>query len=295
MNMKIPTIVVSIMVAIVLIAGVLMPVINDVNDPVVATYSNQMTNSVRATLVDTSEDVKLSYDASVSTTNIVVNETTSIDCGGVFGFLTDTASISMGASKVWISANDGVYSRYNTVTSFVANFDDGVMTASIYDTNTGTDEITVTANYNYLYIPDLNGNYVMIDGSGGKTVYINSDDDVAGVTFGNSSMFTVKGDVSKYLDLTTGTVAYTKTAVEGSDDTYTISITQSGGDIAATYDDENGVSRTANVWKIAVPLTIVAHNEETGGYHDILSVIPVIVILSLLVAVVALVFRSRLD
>lgn len=288
---------VSVLVTIILIGSFTIPVINEATTETKETYTNGGSNTVRAVLYDTKENVTIEYDASASVTSVSVNGGTPINCGGTMGFLTDTSFVSMGNTKVWMSADNGVLSRYNGVTSFTATFTAGTLSAEVtYTDNDTTVTVTATSEYSYLYVPDTAGDYVLIDGSGGKTLYIHSDKSIRGVMSYNAGLLTMDGTELNYQGIPdAGTATITKTPVANTDDLYTIQIVSNGGDIKTHFVDSADHEYNGYIWKVAIPYSVTGHLDRDGSMYDLLRTIPILLIITVLMGAVTVFLVSRRD
>lgn len=280
MNNKLITLVLTLVVGIILTASILVPVINDASTKDVSsanryTYrmselgDSSMTLSYDETdkaLINGEHPVVANAEGTVQTILCVITNNAAIVSYGIqwYYYFVDT---------------DGNYRYFNTnhalLTSTTATFENGVATIT-YD-GTG-----YTFDYDWVYFPDPDGVYVYTKPTYGA--YVNADDQVISFSVGASnngvSIGTVDGLTCQYH------------ATDGTKDTDTFE------PAITVADAEMGLSTikeivSATPEDIIIPYEYQYKAEASGGVYSLYQAIPVLIIISLLLAAVGIVVRGR--
>ena len=304
MEMKIVGITVTVLVSLVVLAGVLMPVLDDATAKE-DTFTND--GFVRMTKYNDTDSVSFVWDhtnpAQVTINDEVVKlpySTTGasfvLTAGGNAEFLLRYTSFSPTTGQMsWFASWGGAHASTSDATDMTVEFNAGTATVSI----TGSDPFTATYT-DYLFMVSNNGDYTMKKPT--ELAYLNGDSEVYGI--GRTSV---------------GGTGYSFVIVGTIDDGFTASVVQTGGPTLSTpeaaYTESNDHKDLYNFDKITlvatkggtdyditynqviVPYEVTAERSVhfTDNQKALFAVIPVLIIVAILIGVVALVIRSRLD
>lgn len=296
MEMKIVGVVLAAFVSLVVLASVLVPVLDDATDT-----DDMFTNtgSGQYRLIKSDESYSLVWNPSTPT-KLTINDT---EVNGVPG----NDLLAMGDFTVRIQPSSSGYAQYVATDdvgltvnasdnkTFTLTYEDGTITVT-----NGTTTKTRDTDGFYALVPE-NGTHTMK--ATNATAYLNATDPllVIGLTQVGTQWNTgymVDGTITDYdVEQWTGTTSYTpsniaddSTKVDGYVDLYTIK--------AFTWTvDNNGTTQNVTYSYFLVPIEVTAEKAEhlTNGQIELLEVIPVLIIVAILLAVVALVVRSKLE
>lgn len=277
---KIPTLVVGLVVAILIVTVVAIPIFDDASKSIYSEYNNpEGTYSISTT---NSGPVEITGDG----TNIYVNGVKQIK------------SVKYGSYKIWgqdfcvyintdsgSNVFDGTYNGglHKPVTSM--KYENGVITLI-----SGVSGAEVKLNSSFFIYPDDNGDYAQYSNT--TDVHINNDAIVyIGSNGPNYTLFkmTSSGNeqIGGVINATTGSTAKLNASIVPSDDglSYQFASTPS-----LTYTNSEGETSSGNWVSIYCPIKYNAVSEMDGAIRTIIDVLPVILIVSMLVAIVATVF-----
>lgn len=307
MEMKIVGVTLAAFVSLVVLAAVLVPILDDAT-ATTDTYTNEgyfymteygATDTIPTIFWDHTDPNKLT----VGTDVIELPTSTAIPISVVFTddwlvrysagtpnssaqLFTDTGGVIVGAST---SNNLDMTITFSSGTATVTN---------------GTDSATPT--YTKLMSISTTGDYVMKKST--VDAYVNGDTEVfvtGRSAFAFSPAISANIDFSGSIDdgfsatifnpstgFTTGNFATTYTEVSDHDDLYKLS--------KVTFDvtkTEDSTVQPATYSQFVVPAEVTAERAEhlSGNQIELMQVIPVLIIVAILIGVVALVIRSRLD
>lgn len=280
MDNKLLTLVITLVVGIILAGSLLVPAINDASKEDASsanryTYrmselgSNTMTLSYDETekaLINGEHPVVANAEGTIQTNLCVISNNAAIVSFGIqwYYYFVDT---------------DGVYHYFNTnhtlLTTTTATFENGTATIT-YD---GTE---YTFGYDWVYFPDANGSFVYTKPIYGA--YLNADDQIISFSVGASNNGVSIGTVDGL------TCQYHATDGTKDTDTYTPSIT--------VVDAEMGLSTikeivSATPADLIIPYEYQYQVEASGGVYALYQAIPILVIVSLLLAAVGTIVRAR--
>lgn len=311
MEMKIPAIAITAVVVIVVLAGVLMPVLDDARDNIgpEITKTNVGTGHTFKEMVP--GDVLMctsDYTVSPRTDTWTLNGETVLN-EGITGLTWDWGLISdayylmvnandnasIGSGSV-ISSTPGTPIYYgkgtavdNATFSWTMNSDKTITYVKTTDGVAGTPTV-YSSTWAYVVSSIEDGAYMSAQVTTNPYFAKYNDKDIilagnyttgdldTGYYYGKDGVLTVVN--SSY----TGTVNFEQELSAGTTDVYDTLVTVSITD--GTNTEEFSPYR-------ALVLYQVTGHESSGASYDLLGVIPVMVVIALLVAVVALVFRSR--
>lgn len=304
MEMKIPAIAISAFIVIVVLAGVLMPVLDDavddqktifnnengrysqrldteINDFRMVVVWNDVTN-VNATVTIGDND-PYTYATSTSRSPLIVTEggmfaANKANSRGTLYYSGSASSINVTASPITITVENG------TVT-----LTDSADTPNVYTWSVGS----------WLFYPDSNGNYSAMNTTSDRDtkIYLNSIEDLyfaAVINTDSLGFVSGKGKECKFYsqpDTPTYSMSLLNSAEENG---YTDVISTTIGDYAVSTEAGTNTDDSPFVPFITmVPRSIDGHTPSNDAISGLLMALPIMVIIALLVAVVALVIRAK--
>lgn len=304
MNMKIPIIAITAFVVVVVIGSVLIPVLDDAKDDEKTVFNNNYNRYSR--LLDSDID-----SFSMTVTWDVTTTTASVSINGA-----DPYNYSMSSTRAplivceggTLEANKtnsrGILKYSESATS--TNITDGPITISVANgVATLTDSATTPNEYtwdvgSWLFYPDNNGNYTAMNTTTDKDtgIYLNSIDDLYFATVINTNSLgfvSGHGATCKFYSQT-DTPTYAMNLASSQLAGYTDVITTTIGSYTISEDAGTNTDGTPfNPFITMVPRAVDGHTTQDNSMIAIYSAIPALVILALIVAVLALVFRSKMD
>ena len=297
MEMKIVGISVAVLVSLVVLAGVLMPVLDDAT-ATTDTFTNEGYFNVR---YSPTTDVSLSWDHTdpkkVTVDGDVYDlSNISVDCTLVCG---DNWIIRYRGSNdsmaYWGSSGAAIVASASAGTDFTATCSGGSLSISA-GTSTATD------SYTDLYCIDSDGSFVMKKTD--TSAYLNGDSPfyaigVTNLNGGQVAMIKLTGTIDDGVSAdgyrvsspTFSNISMDTVTDGNHKDLYQLS------KITGTITDANSVSTNFTYSYFIVPAEVTAERSIhfTDNQNALLAVIPMLVIIAILIGVVALVIRSRLD
>lgn len=286
MNMKIVGISVAVLVSLVVLAGVLMPVLDDaqtnLGDPISVTNGIK-TDSPKYTVWDGS-DIVLAYDP--VTTTYTVN-------GDAMTFSANTQRIII-ASNDFAARNGGTSDSPQLQSQYV-DLNDQLINKAF--TLTVTDKayaltlngVDYTGSMDWLVYANDDGTANLGQIPQGNTFYTSNKNDV--IVLGN--IYTT-GDNDTFYSYYMGDLTVNSTYADSSSVTINKTLASGYTDIYTTTISVNIGDETFTPYYVITPITVEGH-ESSGASYDLLGVIPLLVIVAILLGVVALIVRSRLD
>lgn len=283
MNTKVVGISIAAFIGIVVLASVLMPVLDD------ATGTKEFYNDGTYRMSPVGEGtVVIEYANDVVTVNgVTYNYSARPITQGTVMFYETAHSQRVG--YLYITSDDG-YTRANVnrTDTMTMTYDGSTKICNIKTTHNGTDYESDNPYVGEVYYADPEGEYVWAAEKPG-TIYIPSDWDRFNTWSDGADYFyaIIEQDI-----LVNGVAAPegTTTTMELSDvqgysgiktiDTYTLNLPDADPIACRGY---------------IVPYAVLADNVSLGSSEQILLVVPMIVIVAILLGVIALVIRSRLD
>ena len=288
MNNKLIILVLTLVVGIIVTGSVLMPALDtakEINDPH-QDYSNVNANTVSYGAIENGTDFV--YDGSSFKINDIESSKTSS-----IAFASDTSFMyfdSKGVPKLFY-VDDSTYSRIQDITAFniVVNNESfsGTVTTSDGDTS-------IDYNYStYALCPNSNGNYVLCDANFSHEYTVKSIDQIWTFEYsGADYYFSAIGDAIKVNGVDAGTCTVDATAVEGMAAGYTVTVDKtSGSDVSYSYNDTTYYPHYVIVPK-SVSLGLSGYENNTP-WLNLMSVLPIMVIVALVVAAVGAVTLKR--
>lgn len=297
MDMKIVGITVAVLVSLTVLAGVLMPVLDDAT-ATTDTFTNDGYYDMR--YVDATADVLITWDAQ-DPHKVTVNDEV-IDLPTIPASRRTT--IVAGDSFIIRYYDDRIQWTTTGGSSYIT--DDATFTASGGNCNMSWGTTSVDRTYTSLYIPSPDGPLVMKKYD--ESAYMNADS--VFVAIGTSDIGTdnvgikIVGSIEDGATITTwkspGNATWTfsnivinSTPVDTHKDLYQLSTITADAVNDATTPQSGSIAYSYYM----VPLEVTAERAVhfTDNQNAIFAVIPMLVIVAILIGLVALVIRSRLD
>ena len=296
MEMKIVGVTIGIFVAIVLVAGLLIPAIGMADDAVTTEYK-QPERAIPMTLDETA-----SFNGTITATSgeITMGDKTYTmpDYTAIFMLTDKFVFYTAGNQTVFLNfwnetAQKGLsYGGGSTITITISDKD-----VDISYIAADTTEYTVSIeDISWIAYRDDDGEYY----SGffaeytNQIAYYKDVNQIRAVNYiqTTNGWFSMIG--TDVLVNMTDDVTATNTATADSNGVYALDISRTTGDI--TFDvDNNGTPYTVHPWIWLIPGDFTVENGGMHGTLALLAVIPVMVIVAIVVGVVALIFRSKLE
>lgn len=287
MNNKLIILVLTLVVGIIITGSVLMPALDtakEINNPH-QDYTNINANTVSYGAIENGTDFV--YDGSSFTINDIESSKTSS-----IAFASDTCFMyfdSKGSPKLFY-VDDSAYSRIQDITAFniVVNSKSFSGTVTTSDGDTSIDYTYST----YALCPNSNGDYVLCDTNFSHKYTVKSIDQIWTFEYsGASYYFSAIGDAIKVNGVDAGTCTVDATAVEGVAG-YTVTVDKtSGSDVSYSY---NGTTYYPHY--VIVPKSVsleLSGYENNTAWLNLMSVLPIMVIVALVVAAVGAVTLKR--
>lgn len=305
MDMKIVGITVAILVSITVLAGVLMPVLDDAT-----TTEVTLTNTGYARMSETEEETVITWTPSVDRTIINVNGedfslsgfpktfNTSYSIAFADDFILRVYMDGAGPQNIQIwqsgyrngASSSSTYTSTFTISSSTLSFNSGAPDAV-------TSTYTHTGGY---FCVDPDGDYIMKPKD--STAYLLGDSSV--IYAGGISGYADNALGGLYFEGTVGDYTFTPmltgVTIDNIQTDYT-EVSEYVGVISLskiTFDttyNSNVVHQTYSYFLVPYEITAELSQHLTGNQIELLDVIPVLVIVAILLGVIALVIRSRLD
>lgn len=288
MEMKIVGVTIGVFVVIALLGGLLAPVVDDALDGYDETFTNTGSGNVKVSPIE--EDMTITYDGSTWDYN-GTSKTLASMCAFIFdnGFMYHGSDPTEG--KIFIVDSDGVYATKN-FKSYTAVFDVIDKSMEFIGVDSTDADVSYSTTFDWAYIPDTDGAYISVDSNFARTFKINDMNDVHTIEYNNgiSTLFSSVGTTMKANGSVAGELNYTTTQVSGYANLYEIHIekTIANSELYYTYNGTN-----YSVHYTVLPYSVQAHLQENDGIVNLYAAIVPIVVISLILAVVVVVFRSR--
>lgn len=274
-------------VAIIMVASLLVPIVNDAMDDQVTKFNNPTAEYMMLEDGD-------SYTASVVVEDGVFSITINGESYSNVTFdhlhISDTSQITfnVGANvKPMVSVLiDGVTTYIADCDSVTVNATNGNIDIAVVVAGVTT---TYTTSYDWLVHSDKDGDYGLIRSVDNRTLYFNNVNQL----YWSNVVSTIEG--MKYYTLHNGEIRANGESlanVEYSGNSVldnVTSVSMSSGNSGFSYLD--GGNSTVLDWVVA-PIEIIGYDDEVAPTLSLLNVIPMIVLLAIMVCVVSI-FRSR--
>ena len=313
MNTKLITLVITLVVGVILAGSLLVPVLNDITTTE-RTFTNDGYYAMSKLTANDTETYTLSWDVSepnIITVNDVETSTTTWGtvtnmAFSIFATETDIFRIGFGNSTnlEWVQIRGDTYNYASATSTFTATISEGTVSV-LMDTTETPYELTYTTAY--LIDPTDTSGYVMKLTN--EAAYVMADTEIVGMgispvnnvsyvmrVVGNASeVSSVDVDVIKITnaapDVTISDIAIDSTDVSGYNDLmtfnkFTFKATPTGGTATnVTYS------------YVIVPAEVTAELSQhlTSGQNALLGAIPILVIVSLVLAAVGMIYGGRND
>lgn len=311
MEMKIPLVAISAFVVVVVLAAVLMPVLGDATDTD-DTFTNE--GYFHMTKYDMSTDVTIYWDHTTPTKLTVNGETYDVDTP-----VNQFVSLAIGDTWYFRYANgvSNFYTQmsYGGVTSLAASTTAGTDLQVVCSAGTATGTVlnngavssTQTVSYTELYVLSGDtGDYVTKKST--DKVYMAADSEFLGLgstAIGSSgscicrvegsieddaSVTVIAASTGLTLTVKSGSIAITDTAL-----TKNIGYQLSKIDFTLVDGSSNEYNVTYSYFIVPSEVTLEKTEHLTGNEIALLAAIPALVIIALLIGVIAIFARSRMD
>lgn len=305
MEMKIPMVVISAFVVVVVLAAVLMPVLEDATDTE-DTFTNEG-GYYRMGEINAADDTEYTLSWVKTDTTILTINGVDFDANAAYG----TAATTVVASENWMLRYHSIdgpsgYLQYYDGTSWAGDAttksmditaSNGTVTITYVMSTDVTNTKTVTYTKLYAIMPDSTDDEMK---KPTETPYLLGDSSIyaMGVTSGITGLIKIEGTINDGVDIdvignnseTISNIVIDKTAVSGYKDLYKVS--------KITFDVEiSGVTTSCTYNFFIVPYEVTAEKSQHLDTNEIaiFGAIPVLVIVALLIGVLALYMRSRMD
>lgn len=284
MENKLVTLTLGVVVAIIVLAVVLIPALDDARDGQTISYTNA---GYSAKLVDGTDVISYTWDA----TNGITIGSEKIPYSSANGALVIIASDSFymmtalnGATAAFVKASESI-SLGTNVTGCSVSVDPSTKTISVTNITASTTIADFTIQYDsWCAVPSVDGNLVMYNPYvTAKVAHLEKDSQVYSVYRNSTSWFLALtgSEVSGSVNAPEFTTSFDGQPVEGYDDLYSLSLSSTPGDYYITVSDTNYAPQIIVMEKLAVGTT------ETGmEIIPLLMVIPLLIIIAILVVVV---------
>lgn len=302
MEMKIPAIAITAVVVVIVLAGVLMPVLDDAT-----AKEDTFTNEGYTRMSETSDTIVITWTPSVDRNTIKINDVdydllsfpktwnTSYSIAFSDDFILRVYMDGAGADniQIWQSGYRNGASKSSTYTATFTISDSAVTF------NSGAPDAT-TSSYTHSgssFVMDTDGDYIMKDKA--KSAYILKDSSIvyaggiSAISSSVSSGMYFEGTLNnlEFYPMQTLTVSNVQCDyTEDSDYIDLVSLNKITFD--TTYSDAT-VSQTYSYFLVPYEVSAERAVHFTDNENAIFAAIPIMVIVALLIAVVALVFRGR--
>lgn len=277
---KLLTLTITTAIAVVVLATVLMPVLQDYEDGVTKTYSN-----VGAKASAISEDVTITYDG----TTLTVGDDTSFS--GFVPMMSDAAALNFNGSKTNLSLAIFDTANYSALTSLTLAFDVSEKTATgTYTNSSQTTAAAISFTWSdWCFIYDADGDYVTnyyTSSSTDTPVYFSDITEVHAYKWvSTSEYYTFSGTAVSGSE--TGTADLDATAVSGVEDVSYFNQRYNLSGLSYT----NESSTTIYAPYVCAKATVSGMSEADDRYVNLFAVIPVMIIMAILVGVAAAALR----
>lgn len=275
---KLLTLTITTAIAVVVLATVLMPVLQDYEDGVTKTYSN-----VGAKASAISEDVTITYDGTTVTVG-------GDSFPGHVPMMSDAASLIFNSGKTNLTLILFGVAAYPNLTALTLAFDVSEKTATgTYTTTTVTTETAVSFTWtDWCFVYDADGDYVTnyyTSSSVNTPVYFSDINEVHAFYRTSSEYYLFDG--TSVTGTETGTADLDATAVSGVEDVSYFNQRYNFSGLSYT----NESSTTIYAPYVCAKATVSGMSEADDRYVNLFAVIPVMIIMAILVGVAAAALR----
>ena len=258
---------VTLTVAIIMIASLVVPVISDATDH--TTNEHNLGIAIRS--INDNSDVTITYDDTTPGVYVVNGSPANMLNANYATLTADTFALRVSSNVLYLN----VFNQDNTYVSTLINSMDvtlsnGVMSGSINGNS-------VSLAYNYAYYVDNAGNFIMTNLSDNATVYVNSDSVMYCDARYNSTFWVCSGSIANGFKVVAmdgteyeGHIHYTQ--LEGYHDLYAVS------SITVCLGDGSTMTLTRFIAPAYVDATTIDNHSQDSVYW----IIPVILITALI-------------
>lgn len=314
MNNKIVAISIAAVIGIIVLGSVLMPIMNDAT-ATTDTFTNE--GYYHMTSVD-SDDSDVTIVWALENKNIITIDGETIDMstlGLTSGLSYDVAFSLTGPIMRYVNGTSNQYIQLmvgngngggsSTTKSVTLVLSEGTGTFTLVNDDNTTS--TKTFSYDTVYYIDTTASSNLVMKKADKSAYLNADSEIiaCGVTAANNyalNVFTITGSIEEDFTITNALYEYGKSALTISNENVDYSEVNDHKDLYAlnkiTFTATGDVNSTDCTYSyFLVPNEVSAERSVhfTAGQNAIFAAIPVMIILAVLLGVVALVIRSRMD
>lgn len=298
---KITTGVIILVVCAVLFGALVAPTISSVNEDLGTTYTNVGSNNLSYTF-DGEDDYSLESNPNLSQFKINGKNTT-VRNGTLI--TTDQCRVTLSGHYTALYDQTGVRSSNDNTSNVLVTVSYTASTGVfVYTVYSGlTSDTAVASSYTYtvgqrvVYMNPA-GDYVAItnapdEESNYPTIYVN---DVSQIVAGgayttgdlDTGYFVIGDSVSTAISTITGTVYKTQSSVSGYNNLYTVT------DFYVEMTDGN-TTETYYPYTLYAPATVKGHTSTDDMYGVLFSIIPILILVSLVMCAVYFVARGRAD
>lgn len=277
MDSKIIGISIAAVVSLIVLAGVLMPVLNDAEHAGAESYSNGTTYMSKATGT---------VDMIITNNHSIISNGNEIAGYDYVAFMSDTCWIAINVASVNVFWNDGT-AGFSPIGGANVTIDADAKTITLSDitlvSSSTLTETTLTVDYNSdCYYRSVDGDYAQVAYSSIGDVRVLADSQIAGVGYAGSNIVWWNGTEVSY----DGTVKSNPGVI-----TLTDSTPAEFKTVTISYTPEGGTA--INPIKVIVPATIWTEGAIDDSSLMILGAIPVLIIVSILMGIVVLILSRR--
>ena len=297
MNMKILGITLTAFVSLVVLAGVLMPILEDAEHYADNTYTNAAPYSYGKVydFDENSDDMVVISICKSGERSISINGESHTVSSYQPVVLSDAFTIryySYSMSFVTPSAgNKTIISATITISGGIATFSD-VLNASETEITIDPEPIT------WAFIHDPTGEWAGIITENGVDIYAHKNEIYTSNWINTTSEYFSSKAGTTEATITDGSDSYTTPINWGGqyldDGVYKLHLASDSTDYTFVVDN-NGADYTVHPFIVCAPKTVVGTPDDQSRLNEIYDVIPLLIIVAILLGVVALVIRSKLD
>lgn len=268
-------------VAIIVAAAVLMPVINDAVDETRQYYNNEYTSMAKFV----SEPTSIEYTSSgyyVNDELIDIEDYVYVAISDNFVILVTDGAVNINYyAESFVKAND----CSEVSLTLVGN------TATLTYVDSSSNTVNSVFDFAWAYYVDNSGDYRLfkVDQYNARTVYVNSIDDITAINYNVDGIYSLKNGAVTYNGVGTGSYYANLQNLNTTNEVFKLYVTSNVS--TSEFYFENGDEKLVTQAFI-VPYEVFGIKEGFAGADTLLLIIPVFVILSILVAVVAILYRS---
>lgn len=297
MDNKIVMISIAAVIGIIVLGSVLMPILNDAEHAQDETYTNAAPYSY-GKIYDFDENSDEMVVISVCKTGertITINGETHNVASYQPVVMSDAFTIRYyNTSMNFVTPSAGS----KTITEATITINNGIATFSNV-LNTSSVEITIDPEpITWAFLHDNNGDWAGMVTENGVTVYAHENEIYTSNWLNTTSEYFSSKAGSGEAIITDGTDSYTKPINWGGEyldnGVYKLTLASTSDDYTFVVDNA-GEDYTVHPFLICAPKTVVGTPDDLSNINNIYSVIPVLIIAAILLSIVLLIFRSRMD